>query len=131
GRAASAEVDREHEVGAELLDPGRELVKSDFVGLGRVPREITSHGSRLTGTHAVLPLETRDEVATRVADAVEVQLLRDSEHVTAEPLLVRGRVVGLVDPAVDRAADVLDERSEQPTADGRDREGGVEGEAGA
>ena len=39
-RAARAEVDGEHEVAADLVEPRRELVQPDLVGLGRVPGEV-------------------------------------------------------------------------------------------
>ena len=43
-------------------------------------------------------------------------------------MLVRGRVRRLVDPCVDAPAEMLDERPEEPRVDGRNRDGGIDGE---
>ena len=50
-------------------------------------------------------------------------------HVLPEALGVGGRVTGLVEAVVDAPAEVLHEGAEEAAVDGRDDEGGVEGQA--
>ena len=126
--AAGAQVDRVHQLAADLLDPARELVQPDLVGLGRVPRQVQPGGPLVPRAHGVLPAEAGDEVATRVADGGDTELADQLDHVGPEALGVGGRVSGLVDPVVDAAAQVLDERAEDAAGDGADGEVRVERE---
>src|SRR5690606_10087609 len=57
GHPTGAEVDGEHEFGADLLEPAGELVQSHLVGLGGVPGEVETTRSLVAGTHRVLPAE--------------------------------------------------------------------------
>ena len=97
-----------------------EFVQPELVGLDAVPGQVAADGAVLTRPDAVLPAVAGDEVAARVAHHRDAELLGQLEDVAAEPVLVGGRVVGLEDPGVHTAAQVLDERAEQPALDRRD-----------
>ena len=99
--------------------------------LGSTERQARSSrvGRSRARPDAVLPVVGGDEVAARVAHDGHAELARQLEHVAAEAVLVGGRMAGLVDPAVDGAAHVLDERAEQPLVHLGDREGGVDHQA--
>ena len=117
GDPAGAEVDGEHRLDTGPAGPLDELVDADLVGLDRPPGEIAAHRTAVTRPDAVLPAVVGDEVATRIAHHRDAELLGEGEDVAAEPVLVGRRVVGLVDPGVHAAPEVLDERAEQPTLD--------------
>ena len=57
---------------------------------------------------------------------VGAELAHQREHVAAEAALVGGRMAGLVDAAVDAAAEMLDEGAEQAAIGGPDGEIAVE-----
>ena len=63
---------------------------------------------------AVLPVVAGDEIAARIAHDGGRELAHHRQHVLAEALLVGLRVAGLVDAAIDAAAEMLDEGAEQP-----------------
>ena len=72
---------------------------------------------------AVLPVVVGDEIAAGIADAAAAFEVRDElEHVAAEAVLVGGRVAGLVDAAVDGAAEMLEEGAVDAVVDGSDLE---------
>ena len=129
-RAPGTEVDRQHQIGTELVDPRGELVEPDRVGLRRAPRQVAAARAQLGWADAVLPPEPGHEVAARVADRVDVEFAGGVEHVAPEAVLVGGGVIGLVDAAVHGPADVLHERSEQAPAHRADGEGRVDDELG-
>ncbi len=133
GHAAGPEVDREHELRAHLFEPAGELVQPHLVRLGGVPREVEATGAPLTRPHRVLPAEARDEVAARVADGRDTELLHELDDVLSEAVGIRARVTGLVDAVVDMPPEVLDEAAEESAVDGSDRvgcDGDVGGEHG-
>src|SRR5690606_31235974 len=61
--------------------------------------------------------EPGDEVAARVADGGAAELPDEGDDVHAEPVLVGGRMPGLVEAGVHAAAEVLDERAEGAAPD--------------
>src|SRR5690606_25820644 len=63
------------------------------------------------------PAEPGDEVAARVADGGAAELPDEGDDVHAEPVLVGGRMPGLVEAGVHAAAEVLDERAEGAAPD--------------
>ena len=111
--ASGAHVHGEHDLGAGALAPSVEVVDAYLVGFGAVPGQVAADGAVLAGAGAVLPVVVRHEVAAGVAHAGHAELPDQVEHVGAEALIVGGGVVGVVDAAVDAAAEVLDERAEQ------------------
>ena len=115
--AAGAEVDRHHRLDAGRSRPAHELVEADLVGLVECQARSSRVGAVIARTDAVLPAVARDEVAARVAHDRDAELADQLDHVGAEAVRVGARVAGLVDAGVDAAAQVLDERAEQPRAD--------------
>ena len=92
--AARADVDGHHRFHAGDGAPAHELVGAKLVGLGRVPREVESHGPVGDGPHAVLPAIRGDEVAAGIADGRHAQFAHQLKHVAAEAVGVRGGVSG-------------------------------------
>ena len=120
--ALRAEIDGEHRRGAGLPAPADELVGADLVGLGRPPGVVEPHRPLVARPDAVVPVVVGDEVAARIADERELQIADELEHVAAEPVVVGGRVAGLVDAAVDGAAEMLEEGAVDPVVDVADPE---------
>ena len=112
--AARAEIDRQHRLDVGGPAPVDEFVRAEGVGLGRHPGEVEPGGAILHRADAVLPVVARDEIAAGIAHDRRRELAHEREHVPAEALLVGLRVAGLVDAAIDAAAEMLDEGSEQP-----------------
>src|SRR6185369_7816664 len=90
------------------------FVGAKGIGLGRHPREVEPGGTILDRADAVLPVVPGDEIAARVAHDRRRELTHQREHVFAKASPVRLRVTGFVDAAIDAAAEMLDEGSEQP-----------------
>ena len=67
--------------------------------------------------YTIAPVVARHEVASWIADEWHPQLAHHLQHVAAEAHLVRGRMPRLVDPAVDRPPQVLDECSKYARID--------------
>ncbi len=111
-RAAGTQVDRHDRRGFSLFAPRGELVRSERIVFERVPGQIQPPGPVFLGADAVFPVVARNEVAAGIPDGGDRKLLHHRDDVLAEALRVRLRVAGLVDAAVHRAAQVLDERSE-------------------
>jgi hypothetical protein len=118
--AARAEIDREHHLRADRRAPVGELVHADGVRFGRVPGEVEAGRALVARADAVLPIVGRDEVAARIAHDGTVQRLDEFDHVAAHAVGVGGRVTGLVDAGVDRAAEVLEKCAVDPVVDHRD-----------
>lgn len=73
-----------------------------------MPGQVAAHGAILAWTDAVFPVVVGYEIAAGVAHAGDAQLLDQVKHVLAEAVFVGGGMAGLVDAAVDAAAqDVL------------------------
>ena len=130
GDPAGAEVDGEHRLDTGPAGPLDELVDADLVGLDGAPGEVAPHRTGVTRADAVLPAVVGDEVAAGIAHHRDAELLGEGEDVAAEPVLVRRGVVGLVDPGVHAAPEVLDERAEQPTLDRPDPPRGIDHDTG-
>jgi hypothetical protein len=64
---------------------------------------------RAPTAYTVLPPISRDEVAARIADGGDPQLLYEIQYVFAESVGVCRRMAGLVDAGVDASAHVFDE----------------------
>ena len=128
--APGAQVHSHHHVGARLLAPGGELVDAHQVGLGAAPCQLQPAGTVGHRAHAVLPVEVGDKVAAGIADDGHADFPYQVQHVLAEALLVGGGVSGLVDAAVDGAAQVLDKGAVNALVHPADLEILVQGDAG-
>jgi hypothetical protein len=123
---AGLQVDGDHRLDFGAPGPRHEPVQTECVGLDRPPGQVQPLGPVGHRTDTVLPPVTGYEVAAGVADHRHAQLPYQLQHVQAEALGVRLIVVGIVDPAVDAAPHVLDERAEQARVHRSDPECGVE-----
>jgi len=103
-------------------------MQAEGVRLQGVPGAVEPAGAVFPGTDAVLPVVAGDEVAAGVADDGGTELLDELEHILAEAVLVGLGVTGLVDPGVDAAAHVLNERAEEAAGYFPDGEVAVEGD---
>jgi hypothetical protein len=84
---------------------------------------------RAPTAYTVLPPISRDEVAARIADGGDPQLLYEIQYVFAESVGVCRRMAGPVDAGVDASAHMFDERAEQSAWNRSHAEGGVGGES--
>ena len=102
-----AHVDGKHDFGAGFLAPAVEVVDAHLVGFGAMPGQVAAHGAILAWTDAVFPVVVGYEIAAGVAHAGDAQLLDQVKHVLAEAVFVGGGMAGLVDAAVDAAAQMF------------------------
>ena len=114
GEALGAEVDREHRLGAGLAAPADELVGADLVVLRRAPGEIEPHRPLLARANTVFPIVVGDEVAAGITHQRRLQIAHEAEHVAPESIRVGRLVAGLVDAAVDRAAEMFEKGAVDP-----------------
>ena len=129
-RAARPEVHRDHR-----LDSGRPAPVDKFVGPERVrlsghPRELPSFRAFLERPHSIFPLVPGDEIAARIPHDCHAEFPDEFEHIATESVLVSRRMAGLVDAAVNRPSEMLDERSEQARIGFPNNEPAVEVEIG-
>ncbi len=117
-----AEIDRQHGLGPGRSAPSDELVAAEAVGLGRAPGEIETARACIDGPDPVLPIVAGDEIPARIADDRGPELAHQRQHVAPEAALVRRRVARLIDPAIDAAAEMLDEGAEETRIGLADRE---------
>ena len=115
-----AEVDGVHDLRVRLLRPVDELMQTECVRLGRLPRQVEAARTLLLRADGILPAEAGDEVSARIAHDRHVQLAHQIQHVAAEPLFIRQRMGRLVNASIDGAAQVLNERTVQAAVDGGD-----------
>ena len=104
-------------------------VPNRFVSIDRQARSSLTR-SPLARADAVLPVVARDEVAARIPDDGDAELADEREDVATEPVLVRGRMTGLVDARVHATPEVLRERAEDAIVDARDSERRIDREPG-
>ena len=121
-RAAGAEVHRVHDGGVRRLRPVAELMQANLVGLGGEPGQVQALRPLVPRADGILPVEAGDEVAAGIADDRNAELPDHFNDVAAEAVLIRGGMGGLIDAAVDRAAQVLDEGAVHAGVDLADRE---------
>ena len=95
-------------------------METDLVGLGGEPGEVEAFRTLCHRADAVLPVEARDEVPAGIAHQRNTELFHGLHHIGAEAELIRQRVTGFIDAAVDRAAQVLDKGAEDPLVDPAD-----------
>ena len=119
--AARAEIDGEHHLGADRLAPFGEFVHADRVRFGRVPGEIEPRRPLLARADAVLPIVGGDEIAAGIAHDRDLEVAHEFDDVPAHAVRVGGRMTGLVDAGVDRAAEMLEEGAVEAIVDLRDR----------
>src|SRR5215475_1210215 len=112
-----AHVDADVRLRAEEAAVLDEFVGAEAIRLLRVPGELAPAWARVHGAHAVEPVIAAHEVAARPAQHGHAQGPHGLQHVLAESALVAERRPFLEDAAVDAAAEVLDEVSEDPPVD--------------
>ena len=84
-----AEVDGVHELAADLLQPARELVEADLVGLGGVPGEVEAAGSLLAAGRRRPPSGSPRRSCRRGSGWGDAELLDELDDVLAVAILVR------------------------------------------
>ena len=84
-------------------------MQAHLVGLGGEPGQIQAGGAALPGADGILPVEAGNKVAAGVAHHRHAQTPDHVHHVPAEAVFVGGGMAGLIDAAVDGAAQVLNE----------------------
>jgi hypothetical protein len=99
-----------------------EFVQADLIAFGRVPGKIKPRGAVFPWTDAVFPVVGRNEIAARVAHEGHVQRADQVGDVAAHPVGIGGRVAGLKDAGIDRAAEMFEESRIQAVVDPRDGE---------
>src|SRR5271166_2456568 len=125
-RSARGEVDDEHGLDAGEPAPVDEFVGPESVGLDRLPGIIEALRPFPDRTDAVFPSICGDEVSAGILDDRRTKLLDEIEHVASESPVVGGGVAGLVESAVDAAAQMFDEGAKQAPIDAADGEVSVE-----
>ena len=106
------------------------LVPNWFVSVEFQARSRT-RGPVGLGPHAVAPVVSRDEVAAGVAHDGHPEGADLLQDVAAEAIGVGELGARLVDAAVDRPAQVLEERAEEPAVEGGDGARGIHDHPGA
>ena len=109
--------------------PGAEFVRAHRVRLDGAPGQVQPDRPFLHRADAVLPAITGYEVPARIADDRHAELPCQIGDVLPEPVLIRRRMLRLVDAGVDAAAEMLDERPVHPGVDRADPERWVNGDA--
>src|SRR5438034_278164 len=71
---------------------------------------------------AISPVVPRNEVTARIANNRDIEILHQGDHIFAESEIVRFWMFGLVNPAIDGAAQVFDERTVETRIDLADAE---------
>src|SRR5262249_24527026 len=130
GQGPGAHVQADVRLGAELGAVLEELVGAEAVAVHAAPGQLRAPGPAVLGPDPVGPVVVADEVAARPAQHPHPQLPQQPEHVAAEPPRVGQRRALLVDPAVDAAAEVLDEATEHVAVQRADGPGGIYRDSG-
>ena len=118
--AARAEVHRQHRLDVGGAAPVDEFVGAEPVRLGGHPGQVEPARPLLDRADAILPIVAGDEIAAGIAHDGRRQFAHQRQHVAAEAVLIGGRMAGLEDAAIDAAAEVLDEGTEQAAIRGAD-----------
>src|SRR5439155_22575431 len=129
--ARGSKVDRHHRLQPQRAGPRQELVGPDRVWFDRSPREVEATGTVGYRSDAVTPVIAGNEVAARVTDNRDAQLIDQVRDILAEPSAVGRGVVRLVNTGVDTTAHVLDEAAEDTRVDIADGEPGMNREFNA
>ena len=121
-RAPGAEIHGIHDLGVGFFGPVAEFMKADLVGLGGEPGKIQALRPLVTRADGVLPVEAGNEVAAGITDDGNAELPDHVDDILPESVLIRGGMAGLIDAAVHRAAQVLNERTVHAGVDPADGE---------
>src|SRR5262249_20823103 len=106
-------VDANVRLRADALAVAQELVRAETVGLNAAPGQLGPRRTLILRPYAVLPVVARDEIPARIAQDRDVQPFDRLQHVQPNAFLVRERTAFFVNAAVDHAAQVLCEVTEQ------------------
>ena len=128
---AGAQVDRQHRLPVQLAAQPDELVGPEAVRLDRLPGQLAQRESLVLRADAVAPVVAGDEVAARIAHDRHFQFAQRVEDVRAQSVGVRVAGLRIVDPAVDRAAHVLQKTAEDARAHFAHDVSGVQVQRGA
>ena len=128
--APGAQVHGHHHLGPGLFGPAGEFVHADEVGLGAAPGQVQALGALGHRAHAVLPEIVGDKIAAWVADNGHADLPDQIQHVPAEALLIGGGMAGLVNAAINSAAQVFNKRAIDALVNAADLKVRVQGDAG-
>ena len=107
--ATRADVDRHHRLDPRELAPAHELVESELIGFGGVPREVQARGPFVNRADAVLPPVRRHEVPAGIANGGDAEFAHQLEHIATESLRRRRGVSWLVDARVDAPSQMFHE----------------------
>ena len=106
---AGAEVGADVGLGADRLHVVEELVSAEAVGFDGAPRHFEARRALVARAYAVAPVVVGGEVAARPAEERDIQFADGLQDVLAEAVGIgEGRLL-LENPAVDAAAEMLDE----------------------
>ena len=117
-RRAGTEVHGDHRLDAGFFAPARKLINAKLVGLFTYPGVVEAHRAIFLRADAVAPVKAGDIIAAGVAHRGDVQPFDEIDHVLTKPVLIRERVLRLIDAGVDRAAQMFNERAKQARVDG-------------
>ena len=117
---ARAHVDADIGLGLDRAAVLDELVGAEAIRLLGVPGELGAPRPLVPGADAIEPVIAADEVAARPAQDGDAQRAHGVEDVGTKAARVGERGAFVVDPAVDAAAEVLDELAEDAAIDGAD-----------
>lgn len=125
-RPTRGEVDNEHRLDAGKAAPVDEFVGAESIGFCRLPSGAQPLQPLLHGTDAILPSIRGDEVSAGILDDRGTKLRDEIEHIPTKPLLVGGGVAGLVEAAIDAAAQMLNAGTKQARVGAADGAAAVE-----
>ncbi len=128
--APGAQVNSHHNIGPGLFCPAGKLVYANEVGLRAAPSQVQALGTLGHRAHAVLPEIVGDKIAAWVADNGHADLPDQIQHVPAEALLIGGGMAGLVNAAINSAAQVFNKRAIDALVNAADLKVRVQGDAG-
>ena len=104
-----AQIHGHHNLGAGPAGPFLELVNAHLVGFDGGPGLLHPTGPVFLGTGAVLPVVAGNKIAPGVADHGNPELAHQLQHIRAEAHIIGCRVLRVIDPAVHRPAQMLQE----------------------
>src|SRR5690606_19691161 len=116
-----ATVDSDVRFRADFAAEGDELVRTEGVWLHRAPRKVGARHSFLDRADAIAPAIAGDEISARIANHRDAQAPQRIQHVGAQPVGVGEGRAGVVNAAVDAAAQVLGKSAEDVAVDGSQR----------
>ena len=112
-RRAGAEIETQQRLGVDQFAPVHEFIGAELVGVQSIPGPVQHRRPLVLRTDAIQPVITRHEIAARIADDRDAQFADFGDDVFAKAFFVGQFRAGLIDTGIDRAAQVLEEGTEQ------------------